>query len=857
MTKTLRTALASQLLVWMCLLSTVSLAQDFWKPTGGPLGQTVWEMLVTANGTYYAGTGEGNVFRKLPGEDTWYLVFESPDRSTITMLYEHPDGTIYVSDDGVVAKSADGETNWEVIDSQNLWVRSMTVADDGKAYFGSGFGIYTMGADDKFKEVHFDASYPFGKWIYSMMKGPDGALYAGTGREIYKTIQYGNDTIIWAKEVVSVPDPMPTFYAMAMKSNGDLYAATAFGLYANYADDGNASWVEVAGSYIKDRSIRTLAIGKNDRLFINFNGRGVIYSDDDTNWVEVAGTEEINTRPGIYYDAVGDAVILGSWNGVWASPEQNDYSFQKIGLPSKITKVLSDHPKLFVIEDRQHVLESSDGGDTWNPILSFTEGVITDYTERAHGARYAAVWGGALGLPGILMYDENEFGDIWFSIGLPKSVTEIHDILLSSEDILLAVTNSGLYSINPVTYDAELLWSQQDITQLTEDSQGWLYASTARGLYVSKDHGKTWSVHLLEDAVINSVTLVESELYVATESALYYISALDTEPVQLGDDDILQISQSFQSVVVDRAGHVYVVCDDGIFYGETMNGPWETRPDGLNTVRQFTNLQLYNDIVYLGTEFGLYKHQSDNQAIILLSGIGSFVYDGQVHGDPQATTIPPGLTVNITFTAGSDAGSYAVHAVIEDDYYQGEVESAVVIRKATQTINFPSVADKYNTDEAFTLQGTSNVGLPVNFQIISGPATLSNGNLITLSGEPGIVEIKATQPGSQNYFAAKPVTRIFEVLYNPITDTDDDPLSKNLSVFPVPADKTLHIISEFTSLRTLTISDVTGRVLKAIQLDRDTYRHDLDVASYPAGILLLTVTNDRGEKVTHRIQIIH
>ncbi|MEI7724729.1 MAG: LamG-like jellyroll fold domain-containing protein [Bacteroidota bacterium] len=80
-----------------------------------------------------------------------------------------------------------------------------------------------------------------------------------------------------------------------------------------------------------------------------------------------------------------------------------------------------------------------------------------------------------------------------------------------------------------------------------------------------------------------------------------------------------------------------------------------------------------------------------------------------------------------------------------------------------QAISFPQIPDHLTTDPPFTIDATATSGLPVIFQVLSGPATII-GNTVTLTGAPGEVSIKATQPGNGTFNAADPVTNKFMVL---------------------------------------------------------------------------------------------
>ncbi len=80
-----------------------------------------------------------------------------------------------------------------------------------------------------------------------------------------------------------------------------------------------------------------------------------------------------------------------------------------------------------------------------------------------------------------------------------------------------------------------------------------------------------------------------------------------------------------------------------------------------------------------------------------------------------------------------------------------------------QAISFLPIPNKLINDPPFTAEATATSGLPVVFTILSGPATV-NGNTITLTGNPGLVEVEASQPGGGQYDPAEPVIQRFNVL---------------------------------------------------------------------------------------------
>ena len=83
---------------------------------------------------------------------------------------------------------------------------------------------------------------------------------------------------------------------------------------------------------------------------------------------------------------------------------------------------------------------------------------------------------------------------------------------------------------------------------------------------------------------------------------------------------------------------------------------------------------------------------------------------------------------------------------------------------AAQFIDFVEITDQLVYNEPITLQASATSGLPVTFEVIQGPATL-DGNILTLTGEEGLVKVRATQSGDGTSWQPAPaVTRSFYVV---------------------------------------------------------------------------------------------
>lgn len=86
-------------------------------------------------------------------------------------------------------------------------------------------------------------------------------------------------------------------------------------------------------------------------------------------------------------------------------------------------------------------------------------------------------------------------------------------------------------------------------------------------------------------------------------------------------------------------------------------------------------------------------------------------------------------------------------------YARGSLVRIQVSNQSTQSISFSAISDQtYLQEFTINLTATSSSGLPISYQVISGPGTV-NGNVLSITG-PGKITVKAIQNGDGNYFSA-------------------------------------------------------------------------------------------------------
>lgn len=147
-----------------------------------------------------------------------------------------------------------------------------------------------------------------------------------------------------------------------------------------------------------------------------------------------------------------------------------------------------------------------------------------------------------------------------------------------------------------------------------------------------------------------------------------------------------------------------------------------------------------------------------------------FYKGGNFSGDWLAVPELQGLDLGLTPGSGDfldpatwDAFSFHAQgsqSILDNLIFRTEPDDGL----ASQFIDFEQIGKQLTTNAPFELVATATSGLPVSFEIVSGPASL-NGNTLTLDGNEGTIELRAIQAGDGSAWApADPVIQIFQVI---------------------------------------------------------------------------------------------
>ena len=186
--------------------------------------------------------------------------------------------------------------------------------------------------------------------------------------------------------------------------------------------------------------------------------------------------------------------------------------------------------------------------------------------------------------------------------------------------------------------------------------------------------------------------------------------------------------------------------------------------------------------------------------------------------------------------------------------FLGELESGF------QAISMAPIPDKLITDAPFDISAEANSGLPVSFEIVSGPATI-NGNTITLSGNTGEVTVLASQAGDDTFDPATNVYSTFAVL-DPATTLPEITL-----LHPLPGDVfvptlrplQLAVKSTIISPDLFEIGDVTitidGESVVLESWDNGYYTGWWTPTSYGLQEMTVSASNNFGSNATEVVEI--
>jgi hypothetical protein len=227
------------------------------------------------------------------------------------------------------------------------------------------------------------------------------------------------------------------------------------------------------------------------------------------------------------------------------------------------------------------------------------------------------------------------------------------------------------------------------------------------------------------------------------------------------------------------------------------------------------------------------KHFGDANFALTASSSSGLTVTFEVVSGPATVS---GNTVTIT-----GAGEVIIRASQQgdDDFIPAQdVLQSLIVEKGTQTITFNPPASKMLDDAAFDLTATGGAsGNAILFSITSGPATLL-GNTVAITGT-GVIVVKASQAGNDNYSAAPDVSR--EVTVGTITGLEAA-RETLVKIYPNPAVNELIIDMAVINVQTeaaVVLYDAAGKTMTSTKAKGSV---SIPMATYTPGRYIVVVS---------------
>ena len=346
-----------------------------WTQTKGPYGGTITTLHATPEGTLFAGTVAGGIFRSTDGGETWVSaskglrVYENNGLPSISTLTQKGN-TLYAGTDGGLFSSTNGGDSWQQLTHLQRGRRISGVAIIGDTLYTGGF----------FQESVFFSDDNGKSWmqIDSGLTGQGGASLFASGTTLFAQmrghvfrLKAGEKS--WTK--LTIADPWKkntvesdiTKFAVADKT---VYAATADGELFRSTNMGN-SWRSIKPKLMQQHFDSELAAVGNTVFYIgsgSADGRVFRSNDAGSSWT-MYNNNLTNQSISSITVLSEKTLYVGTENGVFRSTDGGE-SWTKINtgiINTHIEDLVFFKNALYTVT-RDGIVKSADGGNSWGPV---------------------------------------------------------------------------------------------------------------------------------------------------------------------------------------------------------------------------------------------------------------------------------------------------------------------------------------------------------------------------------------------------------------------------------------------------------------------------------------------------------
>lgn len=482
-------------------LGLVANAQS-WQQVGPP-GGDVRSLVADARDAriLYLGTSDGHVFGSRDGGGQWQQLgrVASPDTVVFTMMVDRRNSDVIFAGTwalgggpGGLWRSSDRGQTWKPAGLKGQTVRAITQApsDLDTLYAGTLDGVYRSRDDGKNWERISPAGHRDLRNFDSLAVDPHdpGAVYAGTYHLAWKTNDGGKS---WSPMHTGMIDDSDVMSLVLDRNDPSrLFATACSGIYRS--TERGERWSKIQGIPFAAR--RTHFIRQdpsNPRVFYAGTTQGLWKSEDDSlTWRRVTSSDwsiigliTDPKRPSrLVVGLERRGIVISEDGGATYQASNAGFDHQQTFLFA-MDPAQPQHMLVVLTNAAEAVRATDDGGRTWRTLGPGLKPELTHHVyaapaeTSAAGKPGATEWWASLQRGGLLRYDSKT--SKWLSAGVVPGAAPAPAKAVKGKKA-------------PAARAAKASPFQQRVFDLEFASAAW-YAATDRGLYLSRDRGRTWS----------------------------------------------------------------------------------------------------------------------------------------------------------------------------------------------------------------------------------------------------------------------------------------------------------------------------------------------------------------------------
>ncbi len=477
----------------------------------------------------YIGTLDGGIYYSRDDGDSWITKNSGLENLTITTFaIQGNDMFVGTKKNGFYISTNNGD-NWskKTITNSTAGVVTSILFTGGTIYAGlSQEGLFR--SIDNGETWEKKNSGRLGDIGVSSIAINNGKIYLGTYQALYISVDNGDN---WVSKINNGGSFYSPVYDILFNNN-DLFII--FGDELIHSTDDGDNWIKDSEKTTPQRVKTITSLGEN--IFVGTEGSIYITQNNGISWTR---KDKGLTNSLIFSIVTGNAnIYTASYrNGIFLSTDTGDSWIEKNtgllpDLPMRISRIIKDNDVLYAGTDGDGIYQSSNEGDTWvkswmpnnssisNQVLSIVcrddiiyvgtySGVYSSFdkgetweeknkglTNKTINVMYNDINGIYVGTQGGLFYSSDQ-GNNWVEYYDPYSSPRVTDIVVKDNNIFLGGNKGGGFR---VSRDNGASWTPiLSLIKLYESSvsslaigDGYLFAGTNNGVFLSKDVGTSW-----------------------------------------------------------------------------------------------------------------------------------------------------------------------------------------------------------------------------------------------------------------------------------------------------------------------------------------------------------------------------